>query len=146
MYIVEQIAWSVAMVSREGLPKMWSSTAINRHRNQPTPRERHLHPVRRPSQSTKERTGNHKSFVCLNSSPNPRLFSSLLSIKSHFSLASSQVLQVELTPVINRGLKRIVTMVFYEPGRTDHGLPRDPFKVRNSNSSQPRRNREIELF
>ena len=21
-------------------------------------------------------------------------------------------------------------MVFYEPGKTDHGLPRDPFKVR----------------
>ena len=22
-------------------------------------------------------------------------------------------------------------MVFYEPGKTDHGLPRDPFKVRS---------------
>jgi hypothetical protein len=36
MYIVEQIAWSVAMVSREGLPKVWSSTPINRHRGNVT--------------------------------------------------------------------------------------------------------------
>jgi hypothetical protein len=34
-------------------------------------------------------------------------------------------------------------MVFYEPGKTDHGLPRDPFKV---SSGEPQRIGKTTLF
>lgn len=33
---------------------------------------------------------------------------------------------------IDRSCRVGKTMVFYEPGKTDHGLPRDPFKVKSS--------------